>query len=61
MQDPRAWDYMRPILRENGGWAIFDYTPRGKNHGYSLYQMARQNPEWYAEVLSISDTGVLTE
>ncbi len=34
VQDPRAWDYIRPILRENGGWAIFDYTPRGKNHGF---------------------------
>ena len=31
--DPKAWDYIRPILAENGGWAIFIYTPRGKNHG----------------------------
>jgi hypothetical protein len=59
MQDPRAWDYMRPILRENGGWAIFDYTPRGKNHGYSLYQMAKSNPEWFAEVLTIDQTKAL--
>src|SRR5215469_16262935 len=34
LQDPQAWDYLRPILRENGGWAAFDFTPRGKNHGY---------------------------
>ncbi len=61
LQDPRAWDYMRPILRENGGWAIFDYTPRGKNHGYQLYQMARADPDWYAEVLTINDTKVLTD
>ena len=60
MQDPRAWDYMRPILRENGGWAIFDYTPRGKNHGYALYQMARSNPEWFAEVLTVDDTRALS-
>jgi hypothetical protein len=59
MQDPRAWDFMRPILRENGGWAVFDYTPRGKNHGYSLYQMARSNPEWFAEVLTIDQTGAI--
>lgn len=56
VQDPKAWDYIRPILRENGGWAIFDYTPRGKNHGYTLYQMARTNPEWYAEILTIDQT-----
>lgn len=61
LQHPRAWDYMRPILRENGGWAIFDYTPRGKNHGYTLYQMAKNNPEWYAEMLTVDDTHVLTE
>jgi phage terminase large subunit len=30
---PLAWDYFRPILAENGGWAIFIYTPRGRNHG----------------------------
>lgn len=60
LQDPKGWDYMRPILRENGGWAIFDYTPRGKNHGYSLYQMARDNPEWYAEILTVDDTKAIS-
>lgn len=54
--DPRAWDFIRPILAENGGWAIFIYTPRGKNHGYELYEMARQNPDWFAELLTIDDT-----
>lgn len=60
LQDPKAWDYMRPILRENGGWAIFDYTPRGKNHGYSLYQMAKSNPDWFAEILTIDDTKAIS-
>ena len=59
MQDPKAWDYMRPILRENGGFAIFDYTPRGKNHGFTLYQMAQSNPDWFAERLTIEDTKAL--
>lgn len=61
LQDPRAWDYIRPILRENGGWAIFDYTPRGKNHGHALYTMAKGNKDWHAEILTVKDTGVLTE
>lgn len=34
---PDAWEYIRPILVENGGWALFIYTPRGRNHGYSTY------------------------
>lgn len=61
LQDPRAWDYMRPILRENGGWAVFDYTPRGKNHGWHLYEMARGNPDWFAQILTVNDTRALTE
>lgn len=60
VQDPRAWDYIRPILRENGGWAVFNFTPRGKNHGYQLYQMARNNPEWFAEILTVADTGAIS-
>ena len=60
LQDPQAWDYMRPILRENGGWAIFDFTPRGKNHGFKLYEMAKSNPDWYAEILTVTDTCALS-
>lgn len=54
--NPAAWDYIRPILKENGGWAIFIYTPRGKNHGYDLFKMAKKNPDWFAEILTIEDT-----
>ena len=28
LADPAAWDYVRPILAENGGWAVFIFTPR---------------------------------
>ncbi len=66
LQHPRAWDFFRPILRENGGWAVFLYTPRGKNHGHAMYERAKKlvadgDPNWYAERLTIDDTGVLTE
>lgn len=61
LQNPKAWDLMRPILRENGGWALFNYTPRGKNHGYKLYNMALNNPKWFVSKLTIDDTNVLTE
>lgn len=56
LQDPGAWDYTRPILAENGGWAIFNYTPRGKNHGYALYEMARQSEHWFTNKLTVDDT-----
>jgi phage terminase large subunit len=61
LQHPQAWDYVRPIIRENGGWAVFLYTPRGKNHGYKLFNMAKQNPSWFCEMLTVFDTRVLTE
>jgi len=61
LANPQAWDYIRPILRENNGWALFIYTPRGRNHGYELYSTALSLDDWYAERLTIDDTGVLTE
>lgn len=65
LQDPRAWDYIRPILRENGGWAIFDFTPRGKNHGHKLYELASKlmadgDPNWFCQRLTVDDTKVLS-
>jgi len=60
LTDPRAWDYVRPILAENGGWALFIYTPRGKNHGFDLYDLARHRGDWFAERLTVEDTGILT-
>ena len=61
LQDPRGWDFIRPILLENGGWALFNFTPRGHNHAYDLYKMAESNPDWFCERLTISNTGALTE
>lgn len=54
--DPKAWDYIRPMLAENGGWAVFIYTARGKNHGFMLHNMAKKNPQWYCELLTVNDT-----
>jgi phage terminase large subunit len=55
-QDPAAWDYVRPILAENDGWALFNYTPRGMNHGYRLFKMAELNPNWFCQLLTVDDT-----
>ena len=60
LQDPTGWDFVRPILRENGGWAAFNFTPRGKNHAHRLFKLALKNPTWFCEKLTVADTGVLT-
>lgn len=57
LQDPRAYQYIRPILTANDGWALFISTPRGKNHLWELYQIALDNDDWYAYKLSVEDTG----
>lgn len=57
---PSAWEFIRPILRENEGTAGFIYTPRGKNHGWKLLQVAKGNPAWFCQVQSILDTKALS-
>lgn len=59
LQDPSAWDYIRPILRVNGGVAIFISTPRGRNHFWDMFRMARDSEEWFCELLTVKDTDVL--
>ena len=60
LQDPKTWAFTRPILRENGGWSIFNFTPRGRNHAYDHYLMAKNNPDWFCQKLTVDDTKVLS-
>ena len=60
LQDPAAWDYIRPILKVNNGVAIFISTPRGRNHFYDIFRAAQVTEGWFAERLTILDTAVLT-
>lgn len=46
---PKFWDYIRPILAENNGIALFTYTARGLNHGWRLYETTKNNPKWFTE------------
>lgn len=60
LQDPRAWEYIKPILTANGGWAFFISTPRGKNHLFDLWCMAQKNPGWFTQILTVNDTGAVS-
>jgi len=60
LQKPGGWDLVRPILADNGGWALFNSTPRGLNHLYEIYQMARREPDWFCELLTVDETGAIT-
>lgn len=59
LMKPQVWEFIRPILAENGGWAVFVYTPRGTNHAFKLHQMAKGNPDWFEQTLTVDDTQAL--
>lgn len=61
LANPLSWAFLRPILLENNGWALFIYTSRGQNHGADLYNQARQDKSWFAERLTVDDTGIFTK
>lgn len=60
LADPAAWGFIRPILLEAKGWAVFVSTPRGKNHHHDLFRFAEKNENWFAELLTSDDTKVFT-
>ena len=54
--NPMAWSYIRPMLAENGGWAIFISTPRGHNHFHRLFKNNEDAPNWFCEMRDITQT-----
>lgn len=61
LSNPLAWGHIRPILAENGGWAIFIYTARGNNHGKRLYDFAKNDPNWFAEKITADQSPVFSK
>lgn len=57
---PSAWAYLRPILAENGGWALFIYTSRGHNHGYKLLKSAEKSG-WFTQLLTVEETKAISD
>lgn len=55
-QNPAAREFLIPILAENKGQEVFIFTPRGTNHGFTLFNNAKENPEWFCELLTVEDT-----
>lgn len=49
LANPNAWGYVRPILLENGGWAVFIWTPRGRNHATRAFEAREADPAWFAQ------------
>ena len=60
LQSPAVWDFLRPILAENGWWAIFNFTPRWDNHAKELLDMARANDKRLVSINTVNDTKAIT-
>ena len=60
LSNPLAWAYLAPILEENRGWASFITTSRGRNHAFTTHQMALTDDEWFAQTLTVEDTGAIS-
>lgn len=57
--NPKAWDYIRPIIRENNGWVMFITTFRGRNHAWQMYEKLQHNPNWYIDLRTVEQTSEL--
>lgn len=60
LQNPKGWEYVRPILAENDGWAVFNFTPRGYNHGKMIYDIANNTEGWFSSLLTVDDTNAIS-
>lgn len=56
LQNPGAWKFIRPILDQNQGWAVFVMTPRGPNHAKQLWDLVEHSREWYTSRLTVEQT-----
>lgn len=61
LSNPAAWAYHQPMIRETKGFAAFITTPRGDNHAKTMYDRAAKSAKWFAQVLTASETGVLSD
>jgi len=56
LHNPLARQYLNPILVQNKGIEILQFTPRGMNHGYEVFNQVRELPDYHIEHLSVEQT-----
>lgn len=61
LQSPVVWDFLRPILAENGWRAIFNFTPRWDNHAKELLDMAKENDQRLVSIQTVEDTKAISD
>ena len=54
-------EVIRPTLADRKGWVLFIGTPKGHDHFFDLYILAKRDPDWYCKKFKASETGILDE
>lgn len=54
-------EILEPIVRENKGWALFIFTPKGKNFAYEYFERASNDNsgDWGSYLLKASQSGLI--
>lgn len=61
--DPVTWDeIIRPIVAQSiDRWAIFIFTPKGRNHAYQMWVKTRDSAEWGHYTLTAEESGIIPD
>jgi len=59
---PSAWSHvLRPSLADRQGRALFIGTPKGRNHLYDYFELAKSNPDWGSFQFTTEEGGLVTK
>ncbi len=59
---PSAWSHvLRPSLADRQGRALFIGTPKGRNHLYDYFELAKSNPDWQSFQFTTEEGGLVTK
>jgi phage terminase large subunit len=56
LHNPLARQYLNPIMVQNEGREILQFTPRGQNHAYDTFMIIKDLPDYHVEHLSVEQT-----
>ena len=63
LMKPTIWEeILRPVIAQDiNRKALFAFTPKGRNHAYRYFLMAKNNPEWLSDFLPASISNILPQ
>lgn len=53
-------EIIRPALSDHTGYAIWIGTPKGKNEFYRLFERGQKDKDWYAQLLTVENTKIIS-